>query len=162
MNPPSIDLYRNRGVDLSREPLEIAVCAQHNNGGFAVDRWWESNVPHLFVIGEQAGTHGVKRPGGSALNAGQVGGLRAAQRIAHAYGPHVPSASEFLSAIGDTVAGKLEAIRADPPRRKRPRCAEEAAGDTAAHDRLRWRLAQPGGSLARGGRRPPPPGRDSP
>jgi succinate dehydrogenase/fumarate reductase flavoprotein subunit len=126
MNPPSIDLYRNRGVDLSREPLEIAVCAQHNNGGFAVDRWWESNVPHLFVIGEQAGTHGVKRPGGSALNAGQVGGLRAAQRIAHAYGPHVPSASEFLSAIGDTVAGKLEAIRAGIRRAESaPRCAEE-------------------------------------
>lgn len=85
MNQPSIDLYRQMGVDLWNEPLEIGVCSQHCNGGFAVDVWWESTVPHLFVIGELAGTHGVKRPGGSALNAGQVGGIRAAQRIAHVY-----------------------------------------------------------------------------
>ncbi len=86
MNPPAIDIYKEHGIDLYREPLEIAVCAQHNNGGFAVDKWWQSNIPHTFVIGEMAGTHGVKRPGGSALNAGQVGGLRAAQYIVNHYG----------------------------------------------------------------------------
>jgi hypothetical protein len=36
----------------------------------------------LYPIGEVNGSHGVKRPGGSALNAGQVGGMRAAQHIA--------------------------------------------------------------------------------
>jgi len=77
MNPLAIEIYRENGIDLYAEPLEIAVCAQHNNGGFAVDKWWQSSVPGTFVIGEMAGTHGVKRPGGSALNAGQVGGLRA-------------------------------------------------------------------------------------
>jgi succinate dehydrogenase/fumarate reductase flavoprotein subunit len=35
----------------------------------------------LFAVGECAGTHGIARPGGSALNAGQVGSLRAAQYI---------------------------------------------------------------------------------
>jgi succinate dehydrogenase/fumarate reductase flavoprotein subunit len=85
MNPAAIDLYHQWHLDLSREPLEVRVCAQHNNGGFAVDAWWESSLPHLFVIGEQAGTHGVTRPGGSALNSGQVGGLRAAQHIARKY-----------------------------------------------------------------------------
>lgn len=83
MNPPSIELYSGRGVDLWNEPLEVGVCAQHCNGGFSVDRWWESTtLPHCFVVGELAGTHGVKRPGGSALNAGQVGAYRAAQRVA--------------------------------------------------------------------------------
>lgn len=90
MNPPAIDIYRENGIDLYSEPLEIAVCAQHNNGGFAVNRWWESTIPHTFVIGEMAGTHGVKRPGGSALNAGQTGGLRAAEYIANVYGADVP------------------------------------------------------------------------
>ena len=85
MNPLAIDVYTENGIDLRREPLEIAVCAQHNNGGFAVNTWWESSIPHTFVIGEMAGTHGVKRPGGSALNAGQVGGLRAAEYIANRY-----------------------------------------------------------------------------
>jgi hypothetical protein len=33
-----------------------------------------------------AATHGVKRPGGAALNAGQVGGLRAAEYIVNFYG----------------------------------------------------------------------------
>jgi len=90
MNPPAIDIYKENGIDLYAEPLEIAVCAQHNNGGFAVNRWWESTIPHTFVIGEMAGTHGVKRPGGSALNAGQTGGLRAAEYIANVYGADIP------------------------------------------------------------------------
>ncbi len=51
-----------------------------------MDKWWQSNIPHTFVIGEMAGTHGVKRPGGSALNSGQVGGLRAAEYIVNVYG----------------------------------------------------------------------------
>lgn len=85
MNPLAIDIYAENGIDIRTEPLEINVCAQHHNGGFVVDKWWQSNIPHTFVIGEMAGTHGVKRPGGSALNAGQVGGLRAAEYIANVY-----------------------------------------------------------------------------
>ncbi len=81
MNSPAIDLYMSRGVDITKEYLEIALCAQHNNGGIAVDMWWQSSVSGLFAVGECAGTHGVARPGGSALNAGQVGSLRAAQFI---------------------------------------------------------------------------------
>ncbi len=87
MNPLAIDIYAEHGIDLWSEPLEIAVCAQHNNGGLAVSKWWESNIAHTFVIGEMAGTHGVKRPGGSALNAGQTGGLRTAEYIANVYTP---------------------------------------------------------------------------
>jgi len=90
MNPPAIDIYKQNGIDLNSEPLEIAVCAQHNNGGFAVDKWWQTNIPGTFVIGEMAGTHGVKRPGGAALNAGQVGGLRAAEYIVNVRNLDVP------------------------------------------------------------------------
>ena len=92
MNPPAIDIYSEHGIDLRSEPLEIAVCAQHNNGGFAVDVWWQSTIPGTFVIGEMAGTHGVKRPGGSALNSGQTGGLRAAEFIANARPLDMPAA----------------------------------------------------------------------
>jgi succinate dehydrogenase/fumarate reductase flavoprotein subunit len=89
MNPLAIEIYAENGIDIRSEPLEINVCAQHHNGGFVVDKWWQSNIPHTFVIGEMAGTHGVKRPGGSALNSGQVGGLRAAEYIANVYGDKV-------------------------------------------------------------------------
>ncbi|MBW2120912.1 MAG: FAD-binding protein [Deltaproteobacteria bacterium] len=86
MNQPAADLYRDHGIDLEREPLEIAVCAQHNNGGLAGNIWWEStNIKHLFPVGEVNGSHGVTRPGGSALNSGQVGGFRAAEYIANRY-----------------------------------------------------------------------------
>ena len=82
MNAPAVEFYRTHGVDLAEEMLEIALCAQHNNGGVAVDCWWQTGVEGLFAAGECAGTHGVYRPGGSALNAGQVGSTRAAQYIA--------------------------------------------------------------------------------
>lgn len=86
MNPPAIELYRRQGIDLETEWLEIAVCAQHNNGGLSADIWWESNLRRFFPIGEVNGSFGIHRPGGSALNATQVGALRAAQRIAARYG----------------------------------------------------------------------------
>ena len=81
MNAPAYELYLGKGVDLKKEMLPIALCAQHNNGGISVDLWWQTSVPGLFACGECAGTHGISRPGGSALNAGQVGALRAAQYI---------------------------------------------------------------------------------
>ncbi len=82
LNQAAVDLYRKHGIDLEHELLEIDVCAQHNNGGLYGDIWWEStNIKGLYPIGEVNGSHGVSRPGGSALNAGQVGALRAAQHI---------------------------------------------------------------------------------
>ncbi|MDR2419267.1 MAG: FAD-binding protein [Treponema sp.] len=82
LNPQAYQLYQSHGIDPVSEYIEIDVLPQHHNGGVAVNIWWETSIKRLFAIGECAGTHGVKRPGGSALNAGQVGGLRAAEYIA--------------------------------------------------------------------------------
>lgn len=113
MNPPAIDIYTENGIDLYSEPLEIAVCAQHNNGGFAVNKWWESNIARTFVIGEMAGTHGVKRPGGSALNAGQAGGLRAAEYIANVYGSDIADYADNAEEIAEQLSqliGELDSL----------------------------------------------------
>ena len=83
MNLPAYEFYRARGVDLVSDMLEISLSAQHNNGGLAVDHWWQSSLEGFFPAGEAAATHGVYRPGGSALNAGQVGSYRAACFIAN-------------------------------------------------------------------------------
>ncbi len=104
MNSPAVELYRSKGVDITKQRLEIALCAQHNNGGIAVDIWWQSDVKGLFAVGECAGTHGVSRPGGSALNAGQVGSLRAAQYIS-AQDKSPISDGEFAS-ISDKALSK--------------------------------------------------------
>ncbi len=82
MNSKAVGLYASHGINLFVEPLEIAVCAQHCNGGVAVDADWQSNIKGLYAAGEAAGTFGVYRPGGAALNSTQVGSLRAAEHIA--------------------------------------------------------------------------------
>jgi succinate dehydrogenase/fumarate reductase flavoprotein subunit len=107
MNPEAVKLYAANGIDLRNEMLEIAVCAQHNNGGLAGTIWWEStNIKHLFPIGEVNGSHGVTRPGGSALNAGQVGAFRAAEYIANRY-------SEWSLDFGE-VAKTVEGLSSIP------------------------------------------------
>lgn len=82
MNAPAYGFFFDRGIDLKKELLEISLCAQHNNGGLGIDLWWQTDIEGLFAVGEAAASHGVYRPGGSALNAGQVGSMRAAQFIA--------------------------------------------------------------------------------
>ena len=111
INQPAIDLYKNNGIDLANEMLEIAVCAQHNNGGLAVNCWWETNIPHLFAVGEAAGTHGVYRPGGSALNAGQVGSARAAQYIAQKYKDDPIPVNDFIRIAASQLAEKKTLVR---------------------------------------------------
>jgi succinate dehydrogenase/fumarate reductase flavoprotein subunit len=91
MNPGAVELYAAHQIDLYREPLEIALCAQHNNGGLAVDLNWQTTVPGLYAAGEAAGTFGIARPGGSALNSTQVGSQRAAEHIADTCRESVPA-----------------------------------------------------------------------
>lgn len=83
INPQAVNLYKSQGINLYEEALEIAVCAQHHNGGVAVDSHWQTSVEGLYAVGEIAGTFGNYRPGGAALNAGQVGGMRAAEHIVY-------------------------------------------------------------------------------
>lgn len=107
MNEPAVAFYRERGVDLEHEMLEIALCAQHNNGGIAVDCWWQSTLPGLFTAGEAAGSHGVYRPGGSALNSGQVGSTRCAQFIAKQGTASAMAQADFTAAAGAAIAELL-------------------------------------------------------
>lgn len=127
MNPDAVRLYRDHGIDLAAEPLEIHLCAQHNNGGLTGNIWFESsNILHLFPIGEVNGSHGVARPGGSALNAGQVGAFRAAEFIARRYSGWTVDLDEAnramkkeLSALtGSETDGKSDSGRDWPTERK--------------------------------------------
>jgi len=92
MNPKAYGLYLDHGIDLKTEPLEIAVCAQHNNGGAEVDINYETNIKGVFAAGEVACTLGVIRPGGTALNSTQVSGMRIADYLSTQRNPYTPSA----------------------------------------------------------------------
>jgi aspartate oxidase len=69
------------GTDLAIEPLEFAMNNQHMNGGILIDDWGRTSLQGCYSIGEAAGSHGVTRPGGAALNSGQVFGKRVAVAI---------------------------------------------------------------------------------
>lgn len=66
MNEPAIALYNANGINLEKEMLEVRVCAQHHNGGVAVDANWQTCIKGLYVCGEAAGTFGKYRAGGTA------------------------------------------------------------------------------------------------
>ncbi|MEA4911148.1 MAG: FAD-binding protein, partial [Oscillospiraceae bacterium] len=110
MNAPAVSFYMDKGVDIQKEPLEIALCAQHNNGGVAIDCWWQTNIEGFFAAGEVSASHGVYRPGGSALNAGQVGSTRAAQYIAAKRTQVPPKEAEFLSACADAMGESMALV----------------------------------------------------
>lgn len=81
MNKKAIDLYKAHKIDLHKDMLRVAVCAQHQNGGISVDKNYETSVHGLYAVGEAAGVFGVYRPGGTALNSTQVSSLCAAEAI---------------------------------------------------------------------------------
>ncbi|MBF0245297.1 MAG: FAD-binding protein [Planctomycetes bacterium] len=114
MNPLAIELYRMHGVDLERESLPFNVSNQHMNGGIAVDVWNRTSILGCYAVGEVCGTHGVTRPGGSALNAGQVGGMRAARHIHAQLGVEIDFSqaeaqiAALLEHVKDALAGKGE------------------------------------------------------
>jgi len=115
MNMPAIELYKNNGIDITKEYLEIAVCAQHNNGGLLGNIWWESNVKHLFPVGEVNGVFGVYRPGGSALNSTQVGGIRAASYITSRYNMAPPDVSLFFENTKNQIEEKINIAKSFAP-----------------------------------------------
>ena len=112
MNPLSIELYKRYKYDITLDPLEFAINNQHMNGGLAVNTWGQTNLAGCYAVGEAAGTHGVTRPGGAALNAGQVFGTRCAEHIAASRKPHEATKSEER-VVEEALAGVLDALRTD-------------------------------------------------
>lgn len=140
INFPAYDLYREHGIDLSKEMVEIAVCAQHNNGGLKGDIWWESDLKHLFPVGEVNGSHGVYRQGGSALNAGQVGSYRAAEQIFKRYNASIKGMDIFLDQSKEQVEKELSTA-------KTWLAAGSSTGNKKFLHEIRKRMSEAGGII---------------
>ncbi len=64
---PFVTRYQNVGIDLLREPVEVANAAHTALGGVKVDANCETAISGLFAVGEAIGNlHGANRLGGSA------------------------------------------------------------------------------------------------
>lgn len=134
LNAPAVSFYKEHGVDLKEQMLEVAVCAQHNNGGLSVDAWWQTNVEGFFAAGEVAGTHGICRPGGSALNAGQVGSTRAAEYIA----AHKDHTSRWDNATEESMLRQAEACVVMGMRALEMPCDYKKCRESAAKEMSRF------------------------
>jgi len=75
--------FMNRGVDLTKQPLQVAVYAHAINGGLRINEEAQSTISGLYAAGEVAGgPHGADRLGGNMMVACQVFGARAGKYAA--------------------------------------------------------------------------------
>ena len=75
--------FQDVGVDIRKEPMEVAPTAHHFMGGSRINPQCETNIPNLYAAGEAAGgVHGANRLGGNALAETQVFGRRAGEAAA--------------------------------------------------------------------------------
>lgn len=91
--------YLSKGVDLQKEPLEIACFAHAINGGTLIDVNGLTSIEGLYAVGEAAtGPHGADRLGGNMSVASQVFGKIAGQHSASQAKKirNIPDPSQFV------------------------------------------------------------------
>jgi fumarate reductase (CoM/CoB) subunit A len=83
--PVMLEQFLSFGVDIRKEPMEVAPTAHHVMGGVRIGPNGESTMSGLFACGEVAGgVHGANRLGGNALADTQVFGKRAGEAAGRA------------------------------------------------------------------------------
>jgi thiol-driven fumarate reductase, flavoprotein subunit (EC 1.3.99.-) len=83
--PVMLEQFLKFGVDIRKEPMEVAPTAHHMMGGLRITSQGKSTVPGLCACGEVAGgVHGANRLGGNALADTQVFGKRAGESAGRA------------------------------------------------------------------------------
>lgn len=81
--PGMVERCRDVDKDLSEDPVEISPAAHFQMGGVKVSTDCETEIPGLFVAGEDAGgVHGANRLGGNGVCDSTVFGARAGDAAA--------------------------------------------------------------------------------
>ncbi len=83
---PVIDRLAKNGIDLTKQPIEVAPIAHYHMGGIEVDRSMRTGIDGLFAAGEAVGgANGANRLSGNAITEalvfGRVAGNSAAARV---------------------------------------------------------------------------------
>jgi succinate dehydrogenase / fumarate reductase flavoprotein subunit len=80
---PVIDRLAANGIDLTRQPIEVAPIAHYHMGGVRADTDMQTSVPQLFAAGEAVGgANGANRLSGNAITEAVTFGRRAGERAA--------------------------------------------------------------------------------
>jgi succinate dehydrogenase/fumarate reductase flavoprotein subunit len=114
---PVIDRLAANGIELTRQPIEVAPIAHYHMGGIKVDTDMRSRVPHLFAAGEAVGgANGANRLSGNAITEaftfGRRAGERAAALAARTAMPAVDSPSSFHDKIDFNPAAEIASLQA--------------------------------------------------
>ena len=73
--PVMLEQFLKFGVDIRKQPMEVAPTAHHIMGGHRINTECRTSLPGLFACGEvSGGVHGANRLGGNALAETQVFG----------------------------------------------------------------------------------------
>jgi succinate dehydrogenase/fumarate reductase flavoprotein subunit len=134
MQPALFHTYRKIGIDPARDLLELAPTCHFYMGGGRVTEDWESTVPGLFLVGENAADiHGANRLSQNALSQLLVSGARAgraAARLAREHGqaPVDPAEATAATAEAKRLLARDAGIRPHELRDRLRRVMWESAG----------------------------------
>jgi succinate dehydrogenase/fumarate reductase flavoprotein subunit len=116
---PVIKRLAENGIDLTRQPIEVAPIAHYHMGGIRVDTGMRTRVPHLFAAGEAVGgANGANRLSGNAITEaftfGRRAGERAAALAASAAMPYLSESSPRATSRRDDVnpAAEIASLQA--------------------------------------------------
>jgi succinate dehydrogenase / fumarate reductase, flavoprotein subunit len=138
--PAIVERFREMGIDVTRDPMEVAPTAHYAMGGVRVDfRTGETDLPGLYAAGEvTSGVHGANRLGGNSLAETVVFGRIAGLHLAETRAPAPPKGG-----APESLARAERRIR-----RIEEGAGEEDPGEVA--DRLRTLLAEHAGIVRTG------------
>ena len=123
---PVIDRLLNNGIDLTREPVEVAPIAHYHMGGVKVDVRMRSTVAGLYAAGEAVGgAAGANRLSGNAISEALVYGEIAGREAARFAERHGAGWDDHTAAAARDTASP------------RPRAASRGAGAVALMHELR-------------------------
>jgi succinate dehydrogenase / fumarate reductase flavoprotein subunit len=78
-----VDRLAGNGIDLAKQPIEVAPMAHYHMGGIRVDADLQTRVPGLYACGEAVGgANGANRLSGNAITEAFVFGARAGRNAA--------------------------------------------------------------------------------
>ena len=112
--PRMVEEFAEQGVDITKEPMEVAPTAHYAMGGIEVNfETGQTEVDGLYAVGEcTAGVHGANRLGGNSLVETVVFGQVTGQHIAETLStrPHTPLSEsqvrKYVAAQKDLAASE--------------------------------------------------------
>lgn len=95
--------YADKGIDILKEPMEIAPGAHTSLGGIEINEKCETGIEGLFACGEAAGgIHGANRLGGNAGLEVMVFGKIAAKSVLRYIKNNIPTAEQEVNLRSDS------------------------------------------------------------